>query len=300
MSSARLDLQGVLAPLTTPFAPDESLDLEGLKGNVRRYNTSGLLGYVVAGSTGESVFLSRDEKISLWEVVAGAADTSKVLIAGTGCESTRDTIELTRQAADLGYGAALVRTPAYFKAQMSDTAFERHYRAVADASPVPILLYSVPQFTGVALEPPLVARLAEHPNIIGIKDSSGNVQRLAEAVQRVPAAFQVLVGSATTFYPSLCVGASGAILAMACVAPELCADLFESYSRGGHESAQALQRRLHQSTVTLAARFGVAGLKYAMGLRGYAGGSCRAPLGPLTADAEAEIQRAVAALDADR
>jgi 4-hydroxy-2-oxoglutarate aldolase len=230
-------------------------------------------------------------------VVGGAADAGKVLIAGTGCEGTAETIALTKRAAELGYLAALVRTPAYFKPQMTPAALEHHFRAVADASPVPVLIYSVPQFTGLKVEAPLVARLAEHPNIVGIKESSGDVKLVAEMIALVPPEFQVLVGSASTLYPSMSLGAQGAILAVACALPELCVGLYRAACSGEQARARALQQKLLEPTTAVTTRFGIAGLKFAMELRGYVGGAARLPLLPLDDAARAEIKRIFAALE---
>ena len=291
MSAARLKLDGVFPPLTTPFAPDGSVDHKALAANIRKYNQTKLAGYVVLGSTGESVYIREAEKAGIWETARAAAEASKVLIAGTGCESTAETIELTRRAAALGYQVALVRTPAYFKAQMTDAALERHFRAVADASPIPILVYSVPQFTGLGVSAALVARLASHPNIIGLKESSGDVKLIEEIVRAALPEFQALVGSASAFYPALAAGARGAVLAVACALPELCAELHEAFRRGEHDRARALQERLREPAAAVTTRFGIAGLKYAMELGGYAGGPPRPPLLPLDAAAKAEIER---------
>lgn len=282
---------GIFPPLTTPFAADASVDLTALAENSKKYNRTKLAGYVVVGSTGESVYLREEEKLKIWETVRAAADPAKILIAGTGREATRDTIELTRRAAALGYQAALVRTPAYFKPQMTDAVLEHHFRAVADASPIPVLIYSVPQFTGVGVTPGLVARLAEHPNIAGIKESSGNVQLVGEILRLAPPTFQVLVGSATTLYPSLCLGVRGGVLAVACVLPELCVELYLAASQGDHARARSLQQRLLEPTVAVTSRFGIAGLKFAMELRGYAGGLSRLPLLPLDDAAKSELTR---------
>lgn len=291
-------LHGIFPPVTTPFAADGSVHLAATAVNIEKYNRTGLAGYVVVGSTGESVYLREEEKLRLLEAARKAAKADKFLIAGTGCEATQETIDFTRQAAAAGYQAALVRTPAYFKAQMTDAVLERHYCAVADASSIPIILYSVPQFTGVAMEAPLVARLAQHPNIAGIKESSGNVQRVAAILRLAPPDFQVLVGSATTLYPSLCLGAHGAILAVACALPELCVELFEAVQKADHTKARALQQRLHEPTVAVTSRYGVAGLKFAMELRGYVGGAPRAPLQPLDAQAQEEVRCIFRALEA--
>lgn len=298
MSAARPPLRGIFPPLTTPFAASERVALTALETNVQKYNQTALAGYVALGSTGESVFLRAKEKLAVLDAVRTAAAPEKTLIAGTGFEATRDTIELTRRAAALGYHAALVRTPSYFKGQMTPSALEHHYRAVADASSIPILVYSVPQFTGLAVEAPLVARLAAHPNIVGIKESSGDVKRVGEILQSVPAEFTVLVGSGTTLYPSLALGARGGILAVACVLPELCVELYEAFARGEHERARALQEQLHEPTLAVTARYGIAGLKFALELRGYAGGIVRAPLEPLGEPAQEELRRIFGAFGA--
>jgi 4-hydroxy-2-oxoglutarate aldolase len=298
--NAAAALHGIFPPVATPFAADGSVDLAAMAVNIEKYNRTGLAGYVVVGSTGESVYLRQEEKLRLWEAARKAAAGDKFLIAGTGCEATQQTIDLTRQAAAAGYQAALVRTPGYFRSQMTDAVLERHFRTVADASPVPILLYSVPQFTGVAMEAPLVARLAQHPNIAGIKESSGDVQRMAAVLRLAPPDFEVLVGSATTLYPSLCLGSHGAILAVACALPELCVELFKAVQKGDHTTARSLQQSLHEPTVAVTSRYGVAGLKFAMELRGYVGGAPRAPLQPLDAQAQEEVRRIFRAVEASK
>src|SRR6202035_4550122 len=239
-----MDLSGVYPALTTPFAADGSVSLGDLKYNIERYNSTGLAGYVVIGSTGESVLLSRSETDSILATVKEAAGQGKLLIAGTGAESTAETIERTKRAAELGYHAALVKTPYYYKPVYKPEVFIAHYRRVADASPIPVLLYSVPQFTGISLEAPDVAVMAEHPNIIGIKESSGHVQRVGEMVAATPASFQVLTGGAGVLLPSLTVGAKGAILALASALPEKCAELYALTRRGQLETARELQKNV--------------------------------------------------------
>lgn len=294
---SQLSLCGIFPPVTTPFAPDESVDLKALGANLKEYNRTRLAGYVVLGSTGESVYLRPEEKLKILEAARAAADPGKVLIAGTGLESTAETLELTRRAASLGYQAALVRTPSYFKPQMTEAALEQHYRTLADSSPIPLLIYSVPQFTGLAVEAPLVARLAEHPNIVGVKESSGNLSRVTQMIHLSPPDFQVLVGSATTLYPSLAVGAAGAILAVACALPELCTGLYDAFCQGNHARARSLQEKLLEPTVAVTSRYGIAGLKFAMELRGYAGGRPRRPLLPLDEQTQAELTRLFRALE---
>ncbi len=226
---------GVFAALTTPYAHDGTVSLPDLKHNVQRYNQTDLAGYVALGSTGESVLLTRAELDGILITVKEAAAKGKKLLAGTGAESTAETIERTKRAAELGYDAVLVKTPHYYKPAYKPEVLIAHYRRVADESPIPVMLYSIPQFTGVALGAADVAALAEHPNIIGIKDSSGNVQGTAEIVASTPPSFQVLVGSAATMYPSIAIGARGAILALACALPEKCVALFDLV-RQGHQS----------------------------------------------------------------
>jgi 4-hydroxy-2-oxoglutarate aldolase len=276
-----VDCSGVFPALTTPYAQDGSVALADLKHNIQRYNATGLAGYVVLGSTGESVLLRQAEMDGILVTVKESAAKSKKLIAGTGAESTAETIERTKRAAELGYHVALVKTPHYYKPAYKPEVLIAHYRRVADESPIPVLLYSVPQFTGVALESPEVVTLAEHPNIIGIKESSGNVQRVAEMIAGTPPAFQVLVGAAPTVYPSLVIGARGAILALACALPEKCVELYELFRQANHEKARELQAVLVRASKLILSEMGIAGLKYAMDQRGYRGGIPRLPLLPL-------------------
>ncbi len=289
-----MKLHGIFPPITTPFGSDGSLALDRLRENIQRYNATRLAGYVVTGSTGESVYLTREEVERVWTATREAAAPEKLLIAGTGVESTAGTIERTRRAGALGYHAALVKTPHYFKSQMTPEVEREHFLRVADASPIPVLIYSVPQFTGLAVEAGLVARLAEHPNIIGIKESSGNVQRVSEMIQATPPSFQTLVGSATTLYPSVAMGAVGGILALACVLPDLCVELYEAARAGDADRARNLQQRLLRPTAKFVAELGIAGVKYAMDFVGYYGGLPRWPLLPLSEAQKQEVEAVLA------
>ncbi len=292
-----MDFSGVFAALTTPFAADDSVAIADLKQNIQRYNATGLAGYVVQGSTGESVLLSRAEWDSVLVAAKEAASPQKQLLAGTGVESTAETISRTKRAAELGYHAALVKTPYYYKPMYKPDVFIAHYRRVADASPIPVLLYSVPQFTGISLEAPEVAVLAEHPNIIGIKESSGHVQRVAEMVAATPASFQVLTGGAGVLLPSLTVGAKGAILALASALPEKCAELYELTRRGQLETARELQKTLLRASKVIASEMGIPGVKFVMDQRGYRGGLPRLPLLPLSDAAKRRILELLATLE---
>jgi 4-hydroxy-2-oxoglutarate aldolase len=292
-----VDLSGVFPALITPFAADGSVSLADLKHNLHRYNGTDLAGYVVLGSTGESVLLSPAEIDGVLATAKEAAAPGKKLIAGTGAESTAETIEKTKRAAELGYHAALVKTPHYYKPAYKPDVLITHYQRVADASPIPVLLYSVPQFTGVALEAPEVAVLSEHPNIMGIKDSSGNVQRVGEVIVAARPAFQVLVGSASTMYPSLMVGARGAILALANALPEKCVALYNLAHRGQLEKARELQQLLVKASKLIVSEAGIAGVKFVMDQRGYRGGIPRPPLLPLTDEVKKRLIALLAALE---
>ena len=284
-----MDLSGVFPALTTPFTGDGSVSLGDLKHNIQLYNRTGLAGYVVIGSTGESVLLKKSEIEEILATVKEAAAADKKLIAGTGAESTAETIERTKRAAELGYDVALVKTPYYYKPSYKPDVLIGHYRRVADASPIPVLLYSVPQFTGIALEPPEVVALSNHPNIIGIKESSGNVQRVAEIIASVRRDFQMLVGSAATIYPSFAVGARGAILALGSALPEKCVEVYELFRHGQHDKARDLQTAVLRASKLIVSECGIAGVKYSMDQRGYRGGVPRLPLPPLQEEQKKRI-----------
>jgi 4-hydroxy-2-oxoglutarate aldolase len=293
-----MNLSGVFPALTTPFSPDGSVSVEDIKHNITKYNTTGLTGYVAIGSTGESVLLSRKEIDTVLVAVKESAAPGMQLIAGTGAESTAETIERTKRAAELGYHFALVKTPYYYKPVYKPEVYIAHFRCVADASPIPVILYSVPQFTGVALEAPEVGVLAQHPNIIGIKESSGNVQRAAEMLAAVPPSFQILVGSASMMFPSMVLGAVGAILALASPLPELCVALFNAVRKGDFEEARALQSSVLPASKVIVSQHGIPGVKYAMDQASYRGGLPRQPMLPLQDGEKKAIRDLMAKLDA--
>jgi 4-hydroxy-2-oxoglutarate aldolase len=276
-----MEFNGVFPALTTPFDDDGSVSLSDLKHNILLYNKTDLAGFVAIGSTGESVLLTAAEIDGVLITVKEHAASEKRLIAGCGAESTAETILRVKRAAEIGYHAALVKTPYYYKPFYKSEAQLTHFRRVADASPIPVMLYSVPIFTGVALDPGDVAKLSEHPNIIGIKDSSGNIPSLAEMIAVTPPAFQILVGSAATVFPSLAIGARGAILALACALPEKCTALYKLYRAGQFDLARELQTLLVRASKTIMSEMGIAGIKFVMDQRGYRGGVPRLPLLPL-------------------
>ncbi len=292
-----MNFSGVFTALTTPFAHDGSVSLPDLKHNVQRYNQTDLAGYVALGSTGEAVLLTRAEMDGILATVKESAAKEKKLLAGAGAESTAETIERTKRAAEFGYDAVLVKTPYYYKPAYKPEVLIAHFRRVADESPIPVMLYSIPQFTGIALGAAEVAALAEHPNIIGIKDSSGNVQGVAEIVAATPPAFQILVGSAASVYPSMAIGARGAILALACALPEKCVALFELVRQGHHEKARELQAILVRASKLMVSELGIAGVKHAMDHRGYRGGIPRPPLLPLHHEQKKRLTEFLATLE---
>ena len=290
-----MKLHGVLPPATTPFRNGE-IDLDAFRANIDRWMTTYLAGVVVLGSNGEAAQVTDEEADALIGAARERVPADRQLIAGTARESTKGTIDATRRAAALGADAALVRTPSFFKPQMTGEALAVHFEAVADASPIPILLYNFTAVTGVNLAVATVARLASHPNIIGMKESGGDVAQIAELVAGTPPEFGVYAGSAPSFYPSLCIGACGGILALACAAPEPCLELYRLTCEGEHARARALQTRLTPLARAVTSMYGVAGLKAAMECAGYVGGEPRAPLRPLTPAARDDVRARYAAL----
>jgi 4-hydroxy-2-oxoglutarate aldolase len=278
MTTKTISLRGVFPPIPTPFDGEGQVHLEALADNLQRWNGYDLAGYVVLGSNGEAAYLTEEEKVPVWKAARSAIPSSKLMIAGTGCESTEGTIHLTALAADAGADAALVLTPHYFAGQMTRDSLLRHYRSVADASPIPVLLYNVPKFTNVDMDAATIAQASPHPNIVGIKDSSGNIAKLADVVRLAEPGFQVLAGTGGLFFAGLSLGAVGGVLAVANVAPRESVELYELYQAGEWEKAAVLQRRLLPVNAAVTTRFGVPGLKAALDMLGYYGGPVRPPL----------------------
>lgn len=273
-----IKLDGVLPPLTTPFDAAGNLDLARLADNVARYNQTGLRGYVALGSNGEAVHLTPAERQQVIAAIKRAATPEHTIVAGVNEFSTRAALEATRAAADAGADAALVVTPYFYKGAMSGAVLARFFNEVADAAPLPILLYNVPQNTGVVIDPADIAALAAHPQIIGVKDSSGNMGALAETLRRAPADFAVLVGNGGILYPALTMGARGAVLAVACAAPRAAVELYEAWEAGNHARARELQNRLSPISHIVTAGLGVKALKAALDQLGFYGGAPRPPL----------------------
>jgi 4-hydroxy-2-oxoglutarate aldolase len=281
-------LRGIFPPLATPFLADGTLDLRGFESNLDAYAAHDLGGYLVLGSNGESPYLDEEERLQLVRAARKGAGR-KPLLVGTGLESTRATVAFTRKAAELGADAALVLTPNYYKAQMTPEVLRRHFEAVADASPVPVLIYSVPAFTGLTFQPSLAAALAAHPRIAGIKESSGDLSLLGRIIAAVPPGFEVACGSAPVLYPALCIGANAGIVAVSCCAPAVAVALFRAFTQGDHRRARRLQDVVTPLGLAITVTYGVAGLKAAIDLAGLRGGHVRAPLQPAPEAARAEI-----------
>jgi 4-hydroxy-2-oxoglutarate aldolase len=276
-----MKLAGVFAPVPTPFDEQDRLDTGRLRAALVRLAARQLTGFVVLGSNGEAVLMDDFEADRVVVAAREAVPRDKLLIVGTGRESTQAAVRASKRAAEHGADAVLVRTPGFFKSQMTNDAFVRHYTAVADGSPVPVLLYNFTALTGVNLLPAAVSRLATHPNIVGMKESGGDVAQIADLVSGTPGDFNVLAGTTATFYAALAVGAVGGILALGCVVPDACVRLFELVRAGRHAEAVGLQRQLMPLARLLGPTYGVPGLKAALNLLGYDVGVPRAPLAPV-------------------
>jgi 4-hydroxy-2-oxoglutarate aldolase len=284
-------LRGVLLPFTTPFDNGDRVNTRALRSNVERWNEIGISGYVVLGSTGERVHLNELESLKVIETARAIVPNQMAFIVGAGQQGTRSSINEVRRVAEVGANAVLVITPHFYRAEMTQDVLVNHYMAVADASPVPVLLYSVPHLTNVMIQPETIARLSEHENIVGVKDSSGDILALAETVRLVPDDFAVLTGNGAALYPALCVGAWGGILAIGCIAPRLAVEIYEAFQAGEHERARVLQQRLTRLTRGVLGRYGISGLKAALDMLGYVGGHVRAPLQDASAEARREIKQ---------
>jgi len=275
------NLNGIFPPIATPFDARGEILIEKFRENLDRWSKYGLAGLTVLGSNGESPYLSDQEKLLLVQEARARVEQEKTLIVGAGRESTRLCIEFVRKIADLGADVALVGTPCYFKAKMTDDSLFAHFWAVADDSPIPILVYNVPQFTGVNTSASLIEKLSSHEQIAGMKDSSGSLPLQAEILRRTPDHFKLLVGSAPTLLPSLIQGACGGIVAIAGALPAQTVELYEVFAEGDWKRAAALQERLTPPGAVVTTTFGVPGLKAAMDLMGFFGGTPRLPLLPL-------------------
>ena len=291
-----IDIGGVMIPATTPFDPvTGDVDLAALRDNVGRWAATGVSGMVIGGSTGEAVFLDEGERDACWDVVGGSLPDGVLLVAGTGAESLRATLRLTRMAAARGADAVLVQPPAFYKGAMTPAVVRDHYLAVAERSPLPVIVYQVPtRFSTLDFPSGLVAELSAHENIVGIKDSRGQLEMVGELVTQCSRGFQVLVGSGNLLYGALESGAVGGILGVANLAPRESAGLHARYMAGDRAAAGALQERIGPLHNAVVGGMGVAGVKYGLELLGYHGGVPRPPLRPLPEARRDEVAEALA------
>jgi 4-hydroxy-2-oxoglutarate aldolase len=290
LSGQTISLCGIFPPIPTPFDASGEINLPALSSNVKQWNQHALAGYVVLGSNGEAPFLNKKEKLTVLETVRQVTPPEKLVIAGTGLESTRATITFTKEAIQTGADAVLIVTPHYFDGKMTDKSLLHHFYAVADTAAVPIILYSVPKFTHVDLNAETIAQASHHPNIIGIKDSGGNIAKIADIVRLTSPEFQVLAGSASFLFAALTLGAVGGVLALANIAPEACISIHQLTQTGDWNAAAELQRQMNPVNASITSKFGIAGLKYALDVLGYYGGPVRPPLLPLVEQEQAALK----------
>jgi len=284
------DLRGVFPPIPTPFDAEGDIDRDALKRNLTWWNDQAFSGYVVLGSNGEAAHLVESEKLALIAAVRAAASEDRIVIAGTGLLFTAATIWLTQQAAAAGADVALVLPPFFYRGLMTSAVLTEHFERVADASPIPILLYNMPANTGIDLPASIIIDLSRHENVAGVKDSSGNVAKLSEIRHAVDPGFAILAGSAGFLLPALSVGADGGVLALANIAPAACLEIFDLATAGEWEKARAIQNRLVRANATITRRWGVPALKAAMDELGLYGGPPRRPLLPLADELRAELR----------
>ncbi len=292
MGTKTPSMAGLFPPIPTPFDRAGELDLKALASNFEKWNRFPLAGYVVLGTNGEMPYLSEAEKLAYFEAARKLIPSGKLFMTGCGCESAHSSIALVKKAAALGADVALLISPSYYKSKMDAAGLTDYYTRVADASPIPVSIYNMPANTNVDMQADLIVKLSQHPNIAGVKDSGGNLAKLGQIVHSARPGFQVLAGSAGFLYPALCVGAIGGVLALANIAPQQCCDILSLFQHGKHEDAKELQLRMIAPNTAVTAQFGVPGLKAAMEMVGFYGGSPRSPLLPL-GDGQRESLRAV-------
>ncbi|MFL6449906.1 MAG: dihydrodipicolinate synthase family protein [Bryobacteraceae bacterium] len=287
-----MKLNGIFTAFATPFDFAGNLYKAKVFHNIQKLDAVALAGHTVCGSTGETPLLGVDERIQLMEWVREASAEGKRLIAGVGAESVRETVKLADRAAGLGYHFALAIGPFYYKVQMHRPDTQAlYFRAVADQSKLPVLLYNIPQVTGYHLPPETIAELSQHPNIAGMKDSSGDLDKLRETLKLVKPGFQVLTGSGSNFWDALEMGASGAILGIANAIPYACITVWEAFRTRQHLAGRDWQDRIAVAAKLIGTKHGIPGLKHAMELNGYYGGPPRLPFVACSPEVRDEIEQ---------
>ncbi|MBU5313695.1 4-hydroxy-tetrahydrodipicolinate synthase [Tissierella carlieri] len=282
--------KGIYTPIVTPFDANEQIDYDYMKHNLDIWGKTDLDGIVVLGSNGEFVYLNQEEKLELVKFVKENFNPEKKIIVGTACESTKETIALSEKMAELGADAVLLLPPNYFKGGMKEDILYKYFTDVADAISIPVMIYNMPGNTGINLSSALIAKLSKHSNIVGIKDTSGNIVQISEIVRDTNDDFAVFAGNAGYLLPALTVGARGATLALANIMPEECCRLVSLFKEGKLDEARELQLKLIEINFAVTGKFGVAGLKYALDLLGYKGGQPRRPLVPVSEDTKKVIE----------
>lgn len=288
---AYFKIKGVLPPMVTPFDENDKVDYDKHVRNIEKWNEYDLAGYLVLGSNSETVYLTEEEKLQLIELTVRHRKEGKLVVAGTGMESTRATIDLTNKAADLGADCALIVTPFYYGGKMNDEALINFYTDVADNAKIPVMIYNVTKFTHVNISPKAVGVLSKHPNIIGMKDSSGNVSQLVEYKEAIGnAEFNLMVGTASIWFPALTLGVQGSVMALANCCPGECTEVQRQYEAGNLEEARELYERVFPVNSAVTGKYGIAGLKYACDLLGFEGGFVRRPLVQLKEHEKMELK----------
>ena len=278
MVNKKFSLEGVLPPMITPFKQDGKVDSQAIIHNIEKWNNANLAGVLVNGSNSEAAYLNRAERLEILQLVVKHADPTRHIMAGTGCESLQETFDFTYACADLGAQSALVLTPSYYKDQMTSTVLINFFSKLADKSPIPILIYNVPKFTQINVKADLVEALSQHPNIVGMKDSTGDISQLVSFLRVADKSFQILVGTASVWYPALTLGVKAGILALANSYPDECAMVQEAYEQGDHVRAKSIYTAVFLVNRAVTASYGIQGLKYACDQKGFKGGYVRSPL----------------------
>lgn len=284
-----LKIEGVIPPLPTSFDQNEELAPAKIKSNIKKLSRYNLSGFLILGSNGEMVMLSHEEKIKAYNAAREAIDNGRIMLAGTGGQATSETVMLTKEAAKAGADAALVLNPFYYKGLMTKDALVKHYKTVADSSPIPVIIYNMPANSGMDMDAGTILAIADHPNIAGIKDSGGNLVKMGQIIAGAKPGFSVIAGSAGFLLPALVMGASAGILALANIAPYQCTEIFDSLRKGDLETAKKIQLRMIPVNTAVTRQWGVPALKYAMDYLGLYGGPPRKPLLPLEKDARASL-----------
>jgi 4-hydroxy-2-oxoglutarate aldolase len=291
-----VSMAGAYAPITTPFDAKGEVAYDKLAENVAKWAKTRLTGLVVLGSNGEGVFLTEEERKRVLETVRQALPHDKRMVVGTGMESTYATARQNEMAAQAGADAVLVITPSYYRSKMDSPAMVRHYTALAEQSARPLFIYNMPGNTGIDLSVETVLEIAQHPNVIGVKDSSGNIAKIGAVIAAAPPHFKVYAGSASFLYPTVALGGVGGVMALGNIAPNVCADLYEFAAAGRHADARDLQLKIIPLNTAVTAGFGIPALKQGLDWVGYYGGPVRSPLAPLTDAQKSKLREMMVAL----